>query len=107
MLIEITPDGPQTTAGVRLAPHQGVIVISAATHTTTAKEKETARTTKSVNQNLVNQLQTRQKVAKVLIAVAAMFAINFFPVHVLPLFQVGHSSRFTGKRRFEIKEVRY
>ena len=102
MFIEITLDGPQTTAGVRLAPHQGVIVISAATHTTTAKEKETARTTKSVNQNLVNQLQTRQKVAKMLIAVAAMFAINFFPVHVLPLFQVGQSG-LTGKRQFEIE----
>ena len=43
----------------------------------------------SVNRNLDNQLRTRRKVAKMLIAVVIMFAINFFPVHFLPIVQVG------------------
>ena len=40
------------------------------------------------NRNLDNQLKTRRKVAKMLIAVVTMFAINFFPVHFIPIFQV-------------------
>ena len=42
----------------------------------------------SNNRNLDNQLKTRRKVAKMLIAVVIMFAINFFPVHFIPMFQV-------------------
>jgi len=40
------------------------------------------------NRTLDNQLRTRRKVAKMLIAVVIMFSINFFPVHFLPILQV-------------------
>ena len=46
----------------------------------------------SNNRNLDNQLKTRRKVAKMLIAVVIMFAINFFPVHFIPMFQVNSYS---------------
>jgi len=39
----------------------------------------------SASKNLDNQLKTRRKVAKMLIAVVIMFSINFFPVHFLPV----------------------
>ena len=42
----------------------------------------------SASRNLDNQLKTRRKVAKMLIAVVIMFSINFFPVHFLPVLQV-------------------
>ncbi len=45
------------------------------------------------NRTLDNQLRTRRKVAKMLIAVVIMFSINFFPVHFLPIVQVSHSSK--------------
>lgn len=41
------------------------------------------------NRTLDNQLKTRRKVAKMLIAVVIMFAVNFFPVHLLPIINVG------------------
>lgn len=41
----------------------------------------------SASRNLDNQLKTRRKVAKMLIAVVIMFSINFFPVHFLPVLQ--------------------
>ena len=40
------------------------------------------------NRTLDNQLRTRRKVAKMLIAVVIMFSINFFPVHLLPIINV-------------------
>ena len=40
------------------------------------------------NRTLDNQLRTRRKVAKMLIAVVIMFFINFFPVHFIPILQV-------------------
>ena len=42
----------------------------------------------SSNRTLDNQLRTRRKVAKMLIAVVIMFSINFFPVHLLPIITV-------------------
>ena len=42
----------------------------------------------SASRNLDNQLKTRRKVAKMLIAVVIMFSINFFPVHFLPVLNV-------------------
>jgi len=44
-------------------------------------------TINSASRNLDNQLKTRRKVAKMLIAVVIMFSINFFPVHFLPVLQ--------------------
>ncbi len=40
------------------------------------------------NRTLDNQLKTRRKVAKMLIAVVTMFAVNFFPVHLIPIINV-------------------
>ncbi len=40
------------------------------------------------NRTLDNQLKTRRKVAKMLIAVVTMFAVNFFPVHLIPIVNV-------------------
>ena len=48
-------------------------------------------TMNSASRNLDNQLKTRRKVAKMLIAVVIMFSINFFPVHFLPVLQVCNS----------------
>ena len=42
----------------------------------------------SASRNLDNQLKTRRKVAKMLIAVVIMFSINFFPVYFLPVLNV-------------------
>ncbi|XP_071745252.1 orexin receptor type 2 isoform X2 [Lepeophtheirus salmonis] len=42
----------------------------------------------SANKNLDNQLRTRRKVAKMLIAVVIIFTINSFPVHCLPIAQL-------------------
>ena len=51
----------------------------------------------SASRNLDNQLKTRRKVAKMLIAVVIMFSINFFPVHFLPVLQVHiHSVEILG-----------
>jgi len=47
----------------------------------------------SAVRNLDNQLRTRRKVAKMLIAVVIMFFINYFPVYFFPVLQylVGHN----------------
>ena len=42
----------------------------------------------SAVRNLDNQLRTRRKVAKMLIAVVIMFFINYFPVYFFPVLQV-------------------
>lgn len=42
------------------------------------------------NRGLDNQLRTRRKVAKMLIAVVIMFFVNFFPVHLIPIVNVSH-----------------
>lgn len=49
--------------------------------------KSGVTTMNSASRNLDNQLKTRRKVAKMLIAVVIMFSINFFPVHFLPVLQ--------------------
>ncbi len=51
-------------------------------------DRVTGGSSNSANRNLDNQLKTRRKVAKMLIAVVIMFSINFFPVHFLPVLQV-------------------
>ena len=51
-------------------------------------KEESHQTLNSASRNLDNQLKTRRKVAKMLIAVVIMFSINFFPVHFLPVLQV-------------------
>ena len=48
----------------------------------------------SAVRNLDNQLRTRRKVAKMLIAVVIMFFINYFPVYFFPVLQVSLSLRF-------------
>ena len=58
----------------------------------------------SASRNLDNQLKTRRKVAKMLIAVVIMFSINFFPVHFLPVLQVllcseSRRETFLGQRK--------
>ena len=58
--------------------------------------EESHQTLNSASRNLDNQLKTRRKVAKMLIAVVIMFSINFFPVHFLPVLQV----RFIQKPYF-------
>ena len=59
-----------------------------ATNVTSQSVKTNSQGGTSNNRNLDNQLKTRRKVAKMLIAVVIMFAINFFPVHFIPMFQV-------------------
>ena len=52
----------------------------------------------SAVRNLDNQLRTRRKVAKMLIAVVIMFFINYFPVYFFPVLQV--SFCVSGKKRY-------
>ena len=47
----------------------------------------------AANRGLDNQLKTRRKVAKMLIAVVAMFSINYFPVWALPIIDVSQWQR--------------
>ena len=52
----------------------------------------------SASRNLDNQLKTRRKVAKMLIAVVIMFSINFFPVHFLPVLNVSFLYFFSSSK---------
>jgi hypothetical protein len=51
-------------------------------------QQQQQQTQQNSNRGLDNQLRTRRKVAKMLIAVVIMFSINFFPVHLLPIVNV-------------------
>ena len=50
----------------------------------------------SAVRNLDNQLRTRRKVAKMLIAVVIMFFINYFPVYFFPVLQVSLEMMITS-----------